>query len=96
VIREHASAWPTPATVRMPDGFVPPDPARCTGAERARWGGTGTAAGVTSATERIVYDPAEPCPDCTCCSANGWHRGEDSECPWSERLGDYTCPCTGG
>jgi hypothetical protein len=96
VIREDGSHHP-PA-VKFPGGFVPPDPARATAAERARWGGTGTgtAAGAQVSTARPVYDPAEPCQDCTCCTAAGCHRGADSECHWSEALGDYTCPCTGG
>ena len=40
VIREDGSDHP-PA-VKFPAGFIPPDPARATAAERARWGGTGT------------------------------------------------------
>jgi hypothetical protein len=46
VIRAAVSYHPT--AVKFPAGFVPPDPARATAAERARWGGTGmgTAAGV--------------------------------------------------
>jgi hypothetical protein len=98
VLREGAEAWPSPPAVKFPAGFVPPDPARATAGERARWGGTGTgtAGGVSATVARVAYDPGEPCSDCTCCNANGCHRGEGSECHWSEALGDYTCPCTGG
>jgi hypothetical protein len=87
-----------PRTVPMPAGFLPPDPARCAVGERARWGGTGTgtAGGVQARTARVVYGPGVPCPDCTCCTADGCHRGEGSDCHWSDTLGDYTCPCTGG
>jgi hypothetical protein len=98
VIRASAEAWPAPPAVKFPAGFVPSDPARATAGERARWGGTGTgtAGGASAAVAQVVYDPHEPCPDCTWCSANGCHRGEGSDCRWSEALGDYTCPCTGG
>ena len=94
VIREDASYHP-PA-VSLPAGFIPPDPARCTAGERARWGGTGTgtAAGVQVSTARVIYGPDVPCDSCTCCTMDGCHRGEGSECHWSEALGDYTCPCT--
>jgi uncharacterized protein YjbI with pentapeptide repeats len=43
-----------------------------------------------------AYDTNDPCPYCTCCSADGCHPNPDSGCPWSERLGDFACPCTGG
>lgn len=36
----------------------------------------------------------DSCPDCTCCTNFGCHTGSDSDCGWSDRLGDYTCPCT--
>ena len=36
----------------------------------------------------------EPCGDCTCCTRLGCHAGPDSDCGWSDYLGDYTCPCT--
>jgi hypothetical protein len=57
VIREDGSYHP-PA-VKFPAGFIPPDPARATAAERARWGGTGTgtADGVHAAVRR--GEPAE-------------------------------------
>jgi uncharacterized protein YjbI with pentapeptide repeats len=41
-------------------------------------------------------DTNDPCPYCTCCSADGCHPNPDSGCPWSERLGDFACPCTAG
>ena len=68
VIREDGSYHP-PA-VKFPGGFVPPDPARATAAERARWGGTGTgtAGGVTMRTQPPAssadgYDPDPPGTD---------------------------------
>jgi hypothetical protein len=96
VVREDGSYHPP--SVKFPPGFIPPDPARCAAAERARWGGTGTgsAAGVQVSTARVVYGPDVPCDSCTCCTMDGCHRGEGSGCHWSEALGDYTCPCTGG
>ena len=99
VIRaDVAEAWPEPPSVPFPAGFVPPDPVRAAAGERARWGGTGTgtAAGVTVSTARVMYEAGQRCPDCTCSSANGCHPGPDSECPWNERLCEYTCPCTAG
>ena len=96
VIREDGSYHPP--SVKFPAGFIPPDPARAAASERARWGGTGTgsAAGVQVSTARVVYGPDVPCDSCTCCTMDGCHRGEGSGCHWSERLGDYTCPCTAG
>jgi len=96
VIREDGSY--RPPSVKFPPGFIPPDPVRCAAAERARWGGTGTgtAAGVQVSTSRVVYGSDVRCDSCTCCTMDGCHRGEGSACHWSETLGDYTCPCTGG
>jgi hypothetical protein len=98
VVREAAEAWPAPAAVKLPGGFVPPDLAGATANERARRGGTGTgtAGGVSVTTAAAAYDTNDPCPYCTCCGAYRCHPGPDSGCPWSERLGDYACPCTGG
>jgi hypothetical protein len=93
VIRGQAEAWPAPPTVAFPDGFVPPDPARATASERRRWGGAPVAYARRSDRDPWYYDP---CDSCTCCTRGGCHRGEDSECHWSEALGDYTCPCTAG
>jgi len=93
VIREGAEAWPAPPAVAFPDGFVPPDPARATVSERRRWYGQSVAYDRRSDREPGYYDP---CDSCTCCTRGGCHRGEGSECGYSERLGDYTCPCTGG
>jgi hypothetical protein len=59
VIREDGSDHP-PA-VKFPPGFIPPDPARATAAERARWGGTGTgtADGVHATTRRQERGPGD-------------------------------------
>jgi hypothetical protein len=57
VIREGITeAWPAPAAVAFPPGFMPPNPIRTAADERARWGGTGTgtAAGVTVSTMRAL------------------------------------------
>ena len=93
VIREHAEAWPAPPAVAFPAGFVPPDPARATAGERRRWGGAPVAYDRRSDRDPGYYDP---CDSCTCCTRGGCHRGEESECPYSESMGDYVCPCTGG
>jgi len=64
VIREDGSYHP-PA-VKFPAGFVPPDPARATASERARWGGTGTgtAGGVITRTRPPApADDYDPDPD---------------------------------
>jgi len=87
VIREDGSY--RPPSVKFPTGFIPPDPVRCAAAERARWG-------AQVSTSRVAYGPDVRCDSCTCCTMDGCHRGEDSTCHWSETLGDYTCPCTGG
>ena len=94
VIREDGSYHPP--SVKFPAEFIPPDPVRATAGERARWGGTGTgsAAGLQVSLARVVYGPDARCDSCTCCTMDGCHRGEGSGCHWSERLGEYTCPCT--
>lgn len=33
------------------------------------------------------------CADCGCCSTC---VGPDADCPWCDRIGDSTCPCTCG
>lgn len=35
----------------------------------------------------------EECPDCTCCTRLGCHRGADSDCSTNSD-GMYLCPCT--
>jgi uncharacterized protein YjbI with pentapeptide repeats len=75
---------------------MPEDKARKR-AVRARMAQTGER--YTTATRKLsapAYDTNDPCPYCTCCSAYGCHPNPDSGCPWSERLGDFACPCTGG
>lgn len=34
------------------------------------------------------------CEGCTCCSRQGCHRGPDSECPYSDAMLSFLCPCT--
>lgn len=34
------------------------------------------------------------CEGCTCCSREGCHRGPDSECPYSDAMLSFLCPCT--
>ena len=75
---------------------MPEDKARKR-AVRARMAQTGER--YTTAARKLgapAYDTNDPCPYCTCCSAYGCHPNPDSGCPWSERLGDFACPCTGG
>jgi hypothetical protein len=50
------------------------------------------------ARERLLAAMEEECPDCTCCTWGGCHRGPDSDCPvggeGSMFEAMYLCPCT--
>ena len=34
------------------------------------------------------------CEGCTRCTRQGCHRGPDSECPYSDAMLSFLCPCT--
>lgn len=52
--------------------------------------------GVCTADENVVEDEEDGgrCDGCSCCTAQGCHRGADSECPYSNEMLRSLCPCT--
>jgi hypothetical protein len=63
--------------------------------ERAKSEAVELAVSTTLAVRQYLPDPDDgSCPDCTCCTRKGCHRGVDSECPYSAVLDRIVCPCT--
>jgi hypothetical protein len=81
-------------TIYLPDSDVPEDVEtwhrKCLDAEMSK---RAADAVIAANTASAAMTSGYACPDCTCCNNC---TGPGKDCRWSESLGHYTCPCTGG